>query len=339
MNDASQACNPFDNDPNLNQLDDANKIIHSAVLVDSSEWSQTHHTAFGSMSRSPSYDGLHAYQGTNRNLLASTTTESNSISLHSSSSDGSSKRKREPTLLLSADYYQSSPKISPRSNHRKLQNQSETDDAVIPIIATKETEEDFSKICLEILHQFVATVNMGDACAIQDLLITHCSADSELTIKYKSTDTCPYSGCNFMEVCGSHAISVFFENCLVAIPDSRMVIQETKSKYLGSGLLTLSCRYAFKGTKTLKLACDRDNCLILTAMDKLLGDKIVVHCIEGENRKIITTGENTYPLDRMILGTMDKPFPLKLFGAAHITFDPSTSDIVKIMVTHSHRKR
>ncbi len=194
-----------------------------------------------------------------------------------------------------------------------------------------------------VVHDLMNVVNLGDASAIKALLIRHCSVDAELTIKYKSIDKCPYSSCNFLEVCGSHAIAIFFENCLVAIPDSRINSQPLKLKVSVAGLVIITCNFAFTGTKTLVLACDRSNSLIESSIDRsstnTAGAKVLIQAI-GENRNKLITDNPSFPsIDRMIVGSLQQSVSLKLFGVVQITFHPTSGLIMKIIITHSYRKR
>ncbi len=208
---------------------------------------------------------------------------------------------------------------------------------------------DFREDAVMTLNNMVGYVNQGRASALKNLLLNHCAPDVELTLKYKSSNACPYSHSTFVEVCGPHAVALFCESYLVAIPDTRMSIQETKSKVLASGLLTLNCRYAFTGTKTLSLSTDKCNSLVVSDMSKLLankaGDNILVYAIEGENRhKIIRNSHNGKKddgnvQDRLIVGAMAQPQILKLFGAVYMTLNPATGQITKLLMTHSHKKR
>jgi hypothetical protein len=209
--------------------------------------------------------------------------------------------------------------------------------------STSVIEDDPLSKFKSVISKIVETVNLGDAKALGALVANSCSTDVELTIKYKCQDVCPYSICTFVEVIGSHAVSGFLENCIVAIPDSRISIQESKTKVSIAGLATIGCRYAFVGTKTLLLACDGNSSNIVTSATEkyhIAGDRIITTAIEGENRDKLAVDQVEFPSqNRVIVGAMEKPCLLKLFGSLLVTFNPVSGLIEKIVITHGHKKR
>ncbi len=263
-------------------------------------------------------DDLSSSDGTSSSLsLSAGASSSSSTSISLAGSAGSSSKKRPFVADLVG---LTTPSIS------------------VPIIG-----EDPSVRLRAIVNEFLKVVNLGDASAMKSKVITYCSSDVDVTIRYQRNEPCPYSQCAYLAVLGVHAVSVFFESSLVAIPDTRMTLQEVKTRMLSKGIMTITYRYALAGTKTLSLACDRSNSLIINnpaSSSTSSGDKIMIYPIEGENRNsLILENLALPPLNRMIVGSVDPPVRLKLYGSLQVTYQPLSGEIDKIVITHNLKKR
>ncbi len=208
-------------------------------------------------------------------------------------------------------------------------------------ISTKQplSVEEINGICQNVLTGIMNKVNQGDATALKELLVAHCDPSIETTFMYKNaSETCPYSQSTHIEIHGASAIALFCETILVAIPDTRMTTQETHCRAQNSGIVVLSSRYAFTGTKTLSLITDQCNCIIKSAANDYHPDYIRAyhHKTRHDNKGRM---DSPYHEGRLIVGAKPQPQSLKLFGAIQMTMNPYTGLITKLHVTHSHKKR
>ncbi len=199
--------------------------------------------------------------------------------------------------------------------------------------------EGMNGLCQSALTGIMNNVNQGDATALKELLLAHCDPSIETIFMYKNaSETCPYSQSSHIEVYGSSAIALFCETILVAIPDTRMTTQEIHCRAQNSGIVVLSARYAFTGTKTLSLISDQCNCIIKSAANDHHPDYIRAyhHKTRHESKGHL---DAPFHEGRLIVGAKPQPQSLKLFGAIQMTMNPFTGLITKLHVTHSHKKR